>query len=60
MKNYTKIKSIRISESQLIMFQNMKNNNIDVGRFIRQAIDEKIKKEYSELILKSKSTKNPF
>ena len=50
MKNYTKIKVIRISESQLNTLQKMKSYNIDVGRFIRDAISEKIKREYLTLI----------
>ena len=56
MKLLTKTKVIRISESQHKTLQKMKSYNIDVGNFIRDAIAEKIKKEYSSLIPKVKST----
>ena len=54
MQKYTKTKVIRISESQLKTLQKMKLYNIDVGRFIRDAIKEKIKREYQDLIPKVK------
>lgn len=37
----------------------MKSYNVDVGHFIREAIKEKIKREYQDLIPKEKS-KCPF
>lgn len=58
MKLYTKTKVIRISESQFKTLQKMKSYNVDVGHFIREAIKEKIKKEYKELI--PKQIKTPF
>ena len=58
MKIYTKTKVIRISEDQLKTLQKMKSYNIDVGYFIREAIKEKIKKEYKELM--PKQIKTPF
>jgi hypothetical protein len=58
MKLYTKTKVIRITDSQLATLQKMKSYNIDVGHFIREAIKEKIKKEYKELI--PKQIKTPF
>ena len=60
MQLYTKTKVIRISETQLKTLQKMKSYNIDVGNFIRQAIQEKIKREYQELILKPKKSDCPF
>ena len=54
MQKYTKTKVIRISETQLQTLQKMKSYKVDVGRFIRDAISEKIKREYSELIPKPK------
>jgi hypothetical protein len=36
----------------------MKSYNVDVGHFIREAIKEKIKKEYKELM--PKQIKTPF
>ena len=60
MQLYTKVKVIRISETQLKTLQKMKSYNVDVGSFIREAIQEKIKREYQELILKSKKSDCPF
>jgi len=51
MKLLTKTKVIRISEMQLLTLQKMKSYNVDVGNFIREAIQEKIKREYQQLIL---------
>lgn len=56
MKLLTKIKVIRISESQHETLQKMKSYNVDVGHFIREAISEKIKREYKDLIPKVKNT----
>lgn len=58
-KLYTKVKVIRISETQHQTLQKMKSYNVDVGRFIRDAIAEKIKREYLDLIPKEK-IKYPF
>jgi len=60
MKNYAKTKVIRISETQLLTLQKMKSYNIDTGNFIREAIAEKIKREYKELIPKTKKEYCPF
>lgn len=60
MQKYTKTKVIRISENQLKTLQKMKSYNVDVGKFIRDAISEKIKREYSELIPKPKKQHCPF
>lgn len=38
----------------------MKSYNVDVGKFIRNAIQEKIKREYSNLIPKAEKFKVPF
>lgn len=60
MKKYTKTKVIRISETQLNTLQKMKSYNVDVGKFIRDAIAEKIKKEYKDLSPKPKKQYCPF
>jgi len=60
MQKYTKTKVIRISETQLLTLQKMKSYNVDVSQFIRDAISEKIKKEYANLIPKQKKIKCPF
>ena len=55
MKVLIKTKVIRITEMQLLTRQKMKSYNVDVGHFIRQAISEKIKREYKDLIPKQKT-----
>ena len=60
MKKYTKTKVLRISETQHNTLLKMKSYNIDVGKFIRDAIAEKIRKEYSDLIPKPKKINMPF
>tara|TARA_R110000851_G_C12765194_1_gene533513 strand:+ start:39 stop:221 length:183 start_codon:yes stop_codon:yes gene_type:complete len=60
MKRYTKTKVIRISEVQHNTLVKMKSYNIDVGNFIRTAIAEKIKRDYSDLLPKPKKQYIPF
>ena len=60
MKIYTKTKVIRISESQLKTLQKMKSYKVDVGQFIRDSIDEKIQREYKDLLPKPKKEYCPF
>jgi hypothetical protein len=60
MKLLTKTKVIRISENQLKTLQKMKSYNVDVGHFIRDAIAEKIQREYKQLIPKQKKEYCPF
>jgi post-segregation antitoxin (ccd killing protein) len=57
-KILTKTKVIRISQTQHETLQKMKSYNVDVAQFIRDAISEKIKKEYKELM--PKQIKTPF
>lgn len=54
-KILTKTKVIRISQIQHDTLNKMQSYNIDVGRFIRDAIAEKIKREYQDLIPKIKN-----
>ncbi len=56
MKQYTQTKVIRITDVQQKTLQKMKSYNVDVGRFIREAIAEKIKREYNDLLPKPKNT----
>jgi len=60
MKTLTKTKVIRISEIQDTTLKKMKSYKIDVGKFIRDAIKEKINREYSELIPKPEKIITPF
>lgn len=60
MKNYTKVKVLRISDTQHQTLVKMKFYNVDVSDFIRKAIAEKIKRDYKELIPKPKDEYCPF
>jgi predicted CopG family antitoxin len=57
---YTKVKVIRISEEQHKTLVKMKSYNVDVGNFIREAITDKINKEYSNLIPKAEKEVDSF
>lgn len=59
MQRYAKTKVIRITNKQHETLKKMKSLNIDVGRFIRNAISEKINREKSEM-LKPKKEYCPF
>lgn len=58
MAKLTKTKVIRITPEQHKTLVKMKSYNVDVGRFIREAIKEKIDKEYK--YLKSKEEMDSF
>lgn len=60
MKTLVKTKVIRITAQQDLTLQKMKSYNVDVCEFIRQAIAEKIKREYKNLIPKQETIKCPF
>ena len=54
-KILTKTKVIRITQIQHTTLIKMQSYNIDVGNFIRQAISEKIKRDYADLLPKIKN-----
>lgn len=60
MKKYNKTKVLRISETQHRILVKMKSYNVDVCQFIRDAIKEKINREYKELKPKPEKIKCPF
>ncbi len=60
MNKYTKIKTLRISETQHKTLVKMKSYNIDVSSFIRDAIKEKISREHKSLMPKQKKQHCPF
>jgi len=60
MIKYTKVKVIKITEIQEVTLKKMKGYKINVAQFIRDAISEKIKREYSDLIPKPVKIKIPF
>lgn len=57
---YTKVKVIKITEIQHKTLLKLDSYNINVANFIRNAISEKIKREYSDLIPKNKKEYSPF
>lgn len=59
-KLYTKVKVIKITEVQHQTLLKLDSYNVNVARFIREAISEKIKRDYSELISKKKKSDCPF
>jgi len=59
-QKYTKPRTIKFSEVQDNTLKKMKSYNIDVAQFIRDAISEKIKREYNDLLPKQKKENCPF
>jgi len=53
---YTKIKTFRTSQKQYDTLKKMKDYNVDVGRFIREAIREKLQREKKHFLPKEKRT----
>lgn len=57
---YTKVKIIKITETQHNTLKKLDSYQINVADFIRTAIQEKIKRDYKELIPKPKKYDCPF
>jgi len=57
---YTKVITLKISETQNETLCKLRVKNIKVSNFIREAIKEKIKKEYDYIIYKPKKNNIPF
>ena len=57
---YTKVKVIKITETQFKTFEKMRNRKVNVAQFIRVAIAEKIKRDYADLQVKEEEPKIPF
>jgi len=60
MIKYTKVKVIKITEVQYQTLKKLDSYQINVAQFIRDAISEKIQREYSDLIPKVKKEYCPF
>ena len=60
MIKYSKVKVLKITEVQHQTLKKLDSYNINVADFVRQAIQEKIKREYSNLIPKPKKEYCPF
>lgn len=60
MIKYTKVKSLKITDIQDSTLIKLDSYGINVAQFIRDAISEKIQREYSNLIPKPKKEYCPF
>lgn len=59
-KKYTKVKVVKITEIQHKTLLKLDSYQINVAQFIRDAISEKIKREYKDLFHKPKKEYCPF
>ncbi len=59
-KIYTEVITLKISSTQKKTLDKMRGYNISVSSFIRDAIKEKIKKEYKDLKPKKKKEYVPY
>ena len=57
---YTEVFTLKISKSQKQTLEKLKSRNIKISTFVRNAIAEKINREYQELKNKPKKEYCPF
>ena len=57
---YTEVFTLKISNVQKRTLEKLKSKNIKVSSFVRNAIKEKIERDYKELIEKPEKIKMPF
>ena len=60
MSKYTVIHTIRFSEKQAETLQKLKDYDVNVSKFIRLAIYEKIKRDWKHIKEKKERVKLPF
>lgn len=60
MQIYTEIYNIRLSKLQKQTLDKLAERKIKVPQFIREAIKEKLQREYKDLIVKPKKIEVPF
>jgi hypothetical protein len=60
MKTLVKTKVIRLTDIQFQTLKKLDSYQINIAQFIRDAISEKIKREYEDLIPKEEKFKCPF
>lgn len=60
MEQYTEVTTIKLSKIQKQTLVKLRDRNIRVSQFIRDAIAEKLIRDASELIIKPKKTYIPF
>lgn len=53
---YSKVKVIKISETQDLTLKNLRKYNVNVAKFIREAISEKLDREKIQIITKYKKS----
>jgi post-segregation antitoxin (ccd killing protein) len=53
---YSKVKVIKISETQDLTLKNLRKYNVNVARFIRQAIQEKLEREKIQIVSNYKTS----
>ncbi len=57
---YTEVFTLKISSTQKRTLEKLKSRNIKVSDFVRNAIKEKIERDYKELIEEPEKIKMPF
>ena len=60
MNKYTVIHTIRFSKQQAESLQKLKDYDVNVSKFIRLAIAEKIKRDWKQIKEKKQRVKLPF
>ena len=60
MQKYTEIQTLKISKTQKETLAKLKLNKVCISNFIRNAIKEKIQREYLELLPKPIKERCPF
>jgi len=60
MQIYTENISLKISKTQKQTLEKLSTRNIKVSKFIREAIKEKIEREYKDLVEKTKEFRCHF
>jgi hypothetical protein len=60
MKQLTKSKTIRFSETQKKAFETLENYGINVNQFIRLAVKEKLQKDWKKIKEKKEKIYCPF
>jgi hypothetical protein len=60
MIKYNKVKVLKITQVQHDTFKKLDSYGVNVAQFVRDAISEKIQREYADLIPKPKKIHCPF
>lgn len=60
MRQYTEIKTIRITKQQKESLKILENYGVDVSQFIRLAVSEKLKRDWKSIKEKKQKSDCPF